>query len=275
MAFIPATMNPECYEPKADRPLVSIEFEREPRRWWWPFGRGRLRARFFVQRRTDTGYLLKEETIYLRPDQWFSFAIAASANRGREELDAIAARIADQWWWPIVRLTDIAEFRLKRGVAAERLRDRAESDLKDAGLEIAELRGRLAIAKRGVKECIAQGYVATSLNSADGVTIERGDNAFLGSDPERRLILIDCREAIEALSLKVIGLPDGVPVFSRRDLARAWKRAQETPTAPPAPSDAGAAPAVRHADASVGGTADGTGAGALAADVPLFGGAGS
>ena len=70
MALIPATTNPECYGTGYDKPKVSIEFERMPRRWWWPFGRGRLRARVFIQKPTDLGYLLKEETSYLRPDEW-------------------------------------------------------------------------------------------------------------------------------------------------------------------------------------------------------------
>ena len=108
--------------------------------------------------------------------------------------------------------------------------------------------------------------------SADGETIERGHNCFLGTDPERTLKLIDCAEAICAESLRVVGLPEGVPVFAKRENARAWKRSQRNPISSPPVSGAPDVPAMPTA--SPGGTGDVAGTSAGEADLLNFQGVG-
>lgn len=144
---------------------------------------------------------------------------------------------------------------------------RVKQELDAARPEIAGLRDALRLAQQSVRDCVAKGYRATSIRSADGDSIERGDNAFLGTDPERRLILIDCAEAICAENLRVVGLPDGVPVFAKRDNARAWKRSQRIPISSP-PTGAPAVPAMPTA--SPNGTGDGADTAAGEADLLDF-----
>lgn len=144
---------------------------------------------------------------------------------------------------------------------------RIEQERDEARAEVSDTLARLRSAERSVRDCIAQGYRATSIRSADGETIERGDNAFLGTDPERRLILIDCAEAICAENLRVVGLPVGVPVFAKRDNARAWKRSQRIPISSP-PTGAPAVPAMPTA--SPNGTGDGADTAAGEADLLDF-----
>ena len=127
----------------------------------------------------------------------------------------------------------------------------------EAMAEAAALRDALRLAENSVRDCVVKGFRATWIRSADGETIKRGDNAFLGTDPECRLILIDCAEAICAENLRVVGLPEGVPVYAKRDNARAWKRSQRNPISSPVGSGAPAVPAMPTATASPSGIGDG------------------
>lgn len=138
----------------------------------------------------------------------------------------------------------------------------------------AELSAVRATAARAVRE----GYAINSLRSEDGVMLNRGDNLFLGTDPDRRLVLIDMTEAMEPGRGRVVGLPDGVPVFSRRDLARDWRKAHQAnpskaPTAPHRSScDAPASPAAARVSASGIGSPDAAAAGDRSELLPIFGG---
>lgn len=142
-----------------------------------------------------------------------------------------------------------------------------EQERDEARAEVAKLFESLTFAKYQVRDCVAQGLCSTWISSADGETIERGDNVFLGTDPERRLLLIDCAEAICAENLRVVGLPEGVPVFAKRDNARAWKRSQRAPISSP-PSGAPAVPAMPTASPS--GIGDGADTAAGEADLLDF-----
>lgn len=176
-------------------------------------------------------------------------------------------------------VVDILRCRLHKAIAARvdleltvksmtKARKQIEQERDEAKAEVVKLASQLSIAEIGIRECVRLGYRATSIASADGETIERGDNAFLGTDPERRLILIDCAEAICAESRRVVSLPDGVPVFAKRDNARAWKRSQRNPISSPVGSGAPAVPAMPTD--SPGGTGDGAGTAAGEADLLSF-----
>lgn len=151
----------------------------------------------------------------------------------------------------------------------QNLRTRLEKAVSDHAQEISRLEANLRLAEQSVRDCVTKGYVATSVITGDGVRVARGDSVFLGTDPERKLILIDAREAMDAERLRIIGLPEGVPVFSRRDRARAWKREHQVPH--PTASDAPASPAAARVSASGDGSPDAAAAGDRTELLPIFG----
>lgn len=153
------------------------------------------------------------------------------------------------------------DWEIKKSERLVRERDEARSDAS-------RLATLLKVAEVTAADAIANGYRSTAIVSADGETIERGDNCFLGTEPERRLILIDCAEAICAENLRVVVLPEGVPVYSKRDNARAWKRSQRNPISSPVGSGAPAVPAMPTASSN--GNEDGADTAAGEADLLDF-----
>lgn len=118
-----------------------------------------------------------------------------------------------------------------------------------------DLESQLRLAEQSLSDMLKRGHRPLAITTEDGATVDRGGSVFLGSEPERRLILIDALEALCAETRKVIGLPAGVPVFLKRDHARAWKRSQRTPHL--SPVGTGAAQGDPMPNASVGGTTGG------------------
>lgn len=198
-----------------------------------------------------------------------SVAFVVDSLRGR--LDQ-ARKDRDRFAETIGEMNRIQELMVVSSKRIEQERDwetkKSARLLEVKSKSIAELEGLLNDANACLKEFADKGYRATSIRADDGETIERGDNVFLGTDPERRLLLIDCAEAICAENLRVVGLPEGVPVFAKRDNARAWKRSQRNPISSPVGSGAPAVPAMPTA--SPNGNGDGADTAAGEADLLDF-----
>lgn len=245
--------------PKCDNPVFPMRF-RPRRRWDW-FG---LRAPVVSSIEETFDDAVDEFTEWKRRPADHGIAtfdaqhLVLSIAHGTDP-DVIRANFL-----ALLDVDGVALWYLIRSLVDQVSRERklAETQWEDINDKLAVqiglvdgLRRELERAQNLMAGLISSGCRSLAVITADGVKADRGDSVFLGTEPERRLILIDSTEALCAESRKVIGLPDGVPVFSKRDRARAWKRSQRTPLSSPCQS--GTAQGDAMPTASVGGTTGG------------------